>query len=141
MKQNFQDLLQSYLSNNVTPATAHLGPADKEKKLKNDESIFISRLESTRTFNNNITILIVVVLLALIIFLGILIWKNNNNQKYVIALLSGQGGSIIVAVNLMLRIKREKFFSDIIIDMLPKVTSKAEKDKLIESVLKYVKGK
>jgi membrane-anchored glycerophosphoryl diester phosphodiesterase (GDPDase) len=139
MENNVLSLLQDYRKN-TKPVRQLLGDPEEIKQAKVAEDIFISRLKSTRARSFRLVITIIAVLIIIIVFLGVLIWKHNDNQTYVLALLGGQGAGVFLAVNMMLRLKREEFFASIIVDLLPKATTKEDKDKLIDTLIQYLKG-
>jgi len=133
-------VLENYKRNTLRSTISPLGDADLVAQQRTTEEIFISRLKSTRSSRFKLVITIIVVLILIILFLGVLIWKHNDNQTYVLSLLGGQGASVFLAVNMMLRLKREELFSSIIIDLLPKAVSKEDKDKIIDTLIQYLKG-
>lgn len=144
MAQSLLQLLKDYKRGPLTARPVDLGDethADSISKQKLNDEIFISRLRSTRSSRFNLVVVIITVLLLIIVFLGVLIWKHNDNQAYVLALLGGESAGVFLAVNILLRLKREELFSSIIIDMVPKASTKEDKDKLIDTMMEYLKGK
>lgn len=139
MENDVLSLLQDYRKK-AKPVRQLLGDPEEIKQAKVAEDIFISRLKSTRARSFRLVITIIAVLIIIIVFLGVLIWKHNDNQTYVLALLGGQGAGVFLAVNLMLRLKREELFASIIVDLLPRATTSEDKDKLIDTLIQYLKG-
>lgn len=140
-KLNLKQLLKAYIDGTIVPKIYRGGGGDQPNLpnfQKNKEDIMIIRLEKNSNFNNKLIVVIVVSLLLVLFILCYLIWKNIENVPLVLGLIGGQGASVLVVINKLRSIFKEKNYTDLMLYLMPRLETEAERTKYMEYLLKLL---
>lgn len=115
-------------------------PAPETHMVKDVDPLQIS-LKNLISQNNKWLAVIYVILFLLIVFLSVILWKKMDDEKFFFAILSGQGLSILVCVNRISHLYKQKRATEILLHLYQASRSKLERQKLVDQIIIFLKGK
>lgn len=132
-------ILDLYISGKLIPRAEELGRDKPDPNLEN--TIFFSRIEDNSKINNKLIMIFLIVILITFCLIIFLIMYYISDKNFVLALIGGEGLSIMFLIKTIHNFYKEKVFSDLLLYMIPQITNESEKKKFIELLKDFLKNK
>ena len=136
------ETLQSYLDGTLGPQGTKGGGNNAIPENKEDNNTFlILDLQRIIADNNNWMKYLFAILTAVIVFIAVLIWRWQSNYTILIALLGGQGLSILFCINRITALYNQKRTSEILLHLFNAAKTPGERKKIIQDIVDFLTKK